>query len=378
MSPPNVSVTRAPVMRMHERMRRRGMAALVRLEVSHGDIAGFSARSFVKAGQEAAAGRRRMARLTRWPVAVEGGHELDEIVGHFIAYRSTPSCSQRSEKPALRAGAQIGSRRTSSTTIIGCWVLPGNRRGGDGGAPAAIWKDPDETGLRALHMLSHLRVAGAPDRRFRAPRALPGGLQGPGRNAQLPFSNLNQKVMVPGHVNHSDDELAFLSFYPLLRYERDPELLGIYRQSLERSWQTERPERNPLSNVVYAVGTGAAEFDRAEALRTLHEMPVDQIQWSVKNSNRKDVPVDPMADRFQHAQALIVLPYDELPMWKWNGNPYLLDGGFGGRSEDDGAAFLLPVPGWAVSTGCCLNRASASLLLSLTPDVLHSSTTRHG
>ena len=24
----------------------------------------------------------------------------------------------------------------------------------------------------------------------------------------------NQKVMVPGHINHSDDELAFLSYYP--------------------------------------------------------------------------------------------------------------------------------------------------------------------
>ena len=41
-------------------------------------------------------------------------------------------------------------------------------------------------------------------------------------------------------------------------------------------------------------------------------------------------------------QALIVLPYDELPMSKWNGNPYSLDGGNGGRSEDDGAYFLLP------------------------------------
>jgi hypothetical protein len=37
-----------------------------------------------------------------------------------------------------------------------------------------------------------------------------------------------------------------------------------------------------------------------------------------------------------------VLPYDELPIMKWNGNPYRLDGGNGGRSEDDGAYFLLP------------------------------------
>jgi hypothetical protein len=152
----------------------------------------------------------------------------------------------------------------------------------------------------------------------------------------------NQKIMVPGHVNHSDDELAFLSFYPLLRYETDAALLEVYKQSLERSWQIERPERNPLWNVIYAAGTGAREFDRAESLRTLQEIPMDTIGWTVTNSQRQDVPLDPLNDRFGRKQALVVLPYDELPMSKWNGNPYMLDGGNGGRSEDDGAYFLLP------------------------------------
>jgi len=152
----------------------------------------------------------------------------------------------------------------------------------------------------------------------------------------------NQKIMVPGHINHSDDELAFLSYYPLLRYERDAALLAIYKDSLERSWQIERPERNPLWNVIYAAGTGAGEFDRQETLRTLREIPMDMVEWSVANSQRSDVPIDPLSDRFKRRQALVVLPYDELPMSKWNGNPYTLDGGNGGRSEDDGAYFLLP------------------------------------
>ncbi len=62
-------------------------------------------------------------------------------------------------------------------------------------------------------------------------------------------------------------------------------------------------------------------------MRTLREIPMDQIEWTVENSHRLDVPVDPLADRFKRRQALIVLPYDELPMSKWNGNPYNLDGG---------------------------------------------------
>ena len=104
----------------------------------------------------------------------------------------------------------------------------------------------------------------------------------------------------------------------------------------------EKPERNPLWNFIYAVGCEAKDFDKENSVRTLQEIPLDQIQWTVKNSNRLDVPIDPMSDRFKKTQALIVLPYDELPMSKWNGNPYNLDGGDEGRSEDDGAYFLLP------------------------------------
>jgi hypothetical protein len=148
--------------------------------------------------------------------------------------------------------------------------------------------------------------------------------------------------MVPGSINHSDDELAFLSYYPLLRYETDAALLAVYKQSVERSWQIERPERNPLWNVIYAIGSGAAESDQDASMRTLREIPMDLVKWSVRNSQRLDVPVDPLTDRFKRPQALIVLPYDELPMSKWNGNPYSLDGGSGGQSEDDGAYFLLP------------------------------------
>jgi hypothetical protein len=202
--------------------------------------------------------------------------------------------------------------------------------------------DPDETGLRALHMLSHLRVAmhmaGNEKHRARYQAAYDDLI----RNHKYHLLTRNQKIMVPGHINHSDDELAFLSYYPLLFYEKDPKLLGIYKQSLERSWRIERAERNPLWNFIYAAGTGAKEFDREESIRTLREIPMDLVEWGVRNSHRLDVPMDPMADRFGRRQALVVLPYDELPMSKWNGNPYIPDGGGGGNSEDDGGYFLLP------------------------------------
>lgn len=47
-------------------------------------------------------------------------------------------------------------------------------------------------------------------------------------------------------------------------------------------------------------------------------------------------------DRCNRREALTLLPPDERPTMKWNGNPFVVDGGGGGRGEDDGAAFLLP------------------------------------
>src|SRR4030095_5332507 len=157
----------------------------------------------------------------------------------------------------------------------------------------------DETGLRALHILSHLRVAmhlttnAGYRTRYRA------AYDDLVDTHKYHLLTRNLKVMVPGHINHSDDELAFLSYYPLLRYEPDPKLRAVYKQSLERSWQIERPQRNPFWNFIYAAGRGAQAFDQADSLRTLQEIPLDTIKWDVKNSHRLDVPIDPSSDRFE-------------------------------------------------------------------------------
>lgn len=320
---------------------RLGMQAIMRLEAITG-IPGFPARSFIKVGVDLqpkdGEWHDTPDQAWRW----KGDTSSDEIVGHYFVYPLYHDLvADESEKPALRAAID---RITNHILDNKYRLIAADGKGTRWGwwGPEAIWEDSDETGLRALHMLAHLRVALhlTADAQYRAKyQAAYDDLV---HTHKYHWLTRNQKVMVPGHINHSDDELAFLSYYPLLRYETDPRLLDVYKQSLERSWQIERPERNPLWNVIYAAGMGAAEFDRAESLRTLQEIPMDTIEWSVRNSHRLDVPIDPLSDRFQRRQALIVLPYDELPMSKWNGNPYNLDGGNGGRSEDDGAYFLLP------------------------------------
>ena len=331
-------VTGAADARAHARA---GMQALMRLESITG-VPGFPARSFIRVGvdEQPADGEWHDTPdgLWRW----KGDTSSDEIVGHFFVYPIYHDLvADEDERPAL--GAVID--RITSHILDNNYQLvdvDGQRTRWGWWTPELVWDDPDETGLRALHILSHLTVARRlttdPARRARYQAAYD-TLVGTHRYHLL---TRNQKIMVPGAINHSDDELAFLSYYPLLQYETDPALRAVYQQSLERSWRIERPERNPLWNVIYGAGTGATDFDRVDVLRTLREIPMDMIQWTVTNSHRLDVPVDPVLDRHGRQQALVVLPYDELPMSKWNGNPYRLDGGTGGGTEDDGAYFLLP------------------------------------
>lgn len=150
-----------------------------------------------------------------------------------------------------------------------------------------------------------------------------------------------QKLNLPGHVNHSDDELAFISYYPLLKYETDPALREIYLDSLEHAWQIERPEHNPLWNFMYGALT-QQPCDLEQAVQTLREIPMDLINWAVENSHRLDITIDAERGRFGELESVDVLPYDELPISKWNGNPYRLDNPTNGTDEDDGTYFLLP------------------------------------
>ena len=319
----------------------RGMQAIMRLEEITG-IPGFPARSFIKPGVDTQPSDGEWHdtpdKQWRWKADTSS----DEIVGHYFVYPIYYELvAADSEKPALRG---VIDRITNHILDHGYQLVDvdGQRTRWGWWSPDLIWDDPDELGLRALHILAHLRVALSMTENPQYRQKYQAAYDELITRHRYHLLTRNQKIMVPGHINHSDDELAFLSYYPLLRYERDPALLSTYKDSLERSWQIERPERNPLWNAIYAAGTGAKEFDRVEMIRTLREIPMDQVEWSVANSHRSDVPIDPLSDRFKRRQALVVLPYDELPMSKWNGNPYGLDGGNGGRSEDDGAYFLLP------------------------------------
>jgi hypothetical protein len=316
---------------------RRGILALIRLEQITG-IPGFPARSFIRKGVDSqpADGEWHDTPdgLWRW----KGDTSSDEIVGHYYAFSVYYDLvASDDEKTRIR---EVVDRITAHILDNGYHLIDTDGKHTRWGwwAPDEIWADPDETGLRALHMLSHLRVAHHITGKRRYLEAY-NDLVTKHRYALL---TRNQKISYPGHTNHSDDELAFLSYEPLLRYETGAELRKIYLESLERAWLVERPEWNPLWNFIYAAGTASREYDRAASIEMLRQIPMDLVSWEVRNSHRLDLPMNPAADRFGKTESLTLLPADERPMMKWNGNPFVVDGGDAGRSEDDGVFFLLP------------------------------------
>jgi hypothetical protein len=143
-------------------------------------------------------------------------------------------------------------------------------------------------------------------------------------------------------INYSDEELAMLSFYPFFRYEKDPAMLAPLRRGLDQWWKNCQREKNPLWIYIYGIGEPGRKMDVDGALSTLEHIPMDLISWKVVNSDRNDVAMEKALDRAHERQARTLLPADERPVMKWNGNPFVVDGGNGGYSEDDGAFFLLP------------------------------------
>lgn len=151
-------------------------------------------------------------------------------------------------------------------------------------------------------------------------------------------------------INHSDDELLYLVYYPLIRLERDPDRRRILMQSISRTWdgapdeQGIRREHSPLYNFIYGALTGNP-CDVETAVETLQDWPWDMIDWRIRNRQRHDVQlksavgVNPQGERATEYDR--VLPASERRLARWNGNPFQPDGGSDGRIEDDGAAWSL-------------------------------------
>jgi hypothetical protein len=298
---------------------------------------GFPARSYISKGEA-------MPQDGAWHWTPDGQYywkgdtSSDEIVGHFFLYGVATDLlpagplKQRIAETAARIMDHIIDHGYSLMDVTGKPTTWGKW------SQTYFRQEPSDSPLNSIELLSFLKTA----------EHITGNALYAGEYKKVALERGYARLAtrykeLREEINYSDEELAMLSFYNLFRYERDGEFLDhYYRPALDGWWENIVREENPLWTFIYALAQPGARLDMTSAVRTLYRMPVDTVEWTVHNSNREGLTMTGPVDRFQRRQALTLLPPDERPIMKWNGNPFDIDGGSEGRGEDDGAAFLLP------------------------------------
>jgi hypothetical protein len=298
-------------------------------------IAGFPARSYRLAGEE-----RPTDGFWYWSpdkkLEWKADTSSDEIVGHFLvfalAWDYLPKGALREDVRAtcgrmmdyiLKNGYNLIDV-TGKPTRWGRWSLEYFNGVGRADSP-----------LNALELVSFLRTAHHVTGEAKYEQELK-KLEQAGY-----FQILTEVKEREEELNYSDEELAMLSLYPALLYEKNPKYRAALLKSLDGWWVNTQREKSPLWIAIYALGRPVSDEVLRDGVRTLQRMPMDLVNWRVENSWRKDLPVVDKKDRAGHSETTVLLAPDERAVMKWNANPFVLDGGNGGHSEDDGAAFLL-------------------------------------
>jgi len=319
---------------------RESMHALVMLQNASG-TPGLVARSVVSLEE----GEHKDA---QWRLSADGAMywksdtSSDEIDGHYLAFYAYWEHIARFD-PEERALIVQQVRALTDYLVDNGYVLidwDGKRTTWGFWNPALLNEAPQhylESGLNGLEMLSFLKVA----------HHVTGDLKYKSHYDDLIAKHgylnnvLLEKKVFPDANNHSDSQLAYVAWYPLLQLERDPKVRQALHAAVRRHYKTLPP--NAASFFCFVTATIDAHYvDLRGGIRNLIEIPTDRRRWRMENSHRADVVFDPRVDRFGKRQLLGALPADERDFAKWNANPYLPDGGGDGREEDDGAAYLLP------------------------------------
>ncbi|MBN1348090.1 hypothetical protein JXJ21_01640 [candidate division KSB1 bacterium] len=182
----------------------------------------------------------------------------------------------------------------------------------------------------------------------------------------------------PDFVVPWDNNLCLMSLHGLIKYEFDPELLLMYRLSLEHAWLHISRQKNALWNIIYGalVQHFADIFDSGvfdsgnvfpeagpyarftakqlkntdprmnDVLETLRGMPLDLIGYEMDNSHRLDIVLDPTPGQLPKVGWHVnggALPIQERGHVRQDRDGFALyaneDGGY---AEHEGTFFLLP------------------------------------
>ena len=308
----------------------------------------------------------------RWPKSKDGkwywksDTSSDELDGHFFFYPLYYDlvCETEAEKARVREHIRalmdhIVSHDFNLVDHDGTptrWSVY---------SPTALNRDPlwsEERGLKSLSLLSYLaataHVTGDP--KYREHIKLLCEKHAYDTNLKVPKT---QRGI--GSGNHSDDEMAFMCFYNLMKYGNDPKLTHEAGYAFYSYWILEFPEMSPFFNFCYAASGLGRKYTNPwgtydispwpgwleDSVDTLQRFPLDRFDWRHTNNHRLDIvrlprqSYDPYETDFRPTGHRIngkVIPVDERYFNHWNHNPFELNTGGGGQGLGTGAVFLLP------------------------------------
>jgi hypothetical protein len=218
------------------------------------------------------------------PWVWKGDTSSDEIDAHYY-YASI--FYELAADAALKEQVRDHLRRMSDHIIEHGWTMV------DLDGKPTVWCrwDPEyfagkgraARGLNGLEVLTYMRTAAAitgDDKYIAALNEL--------LDMNYTERVIEQKLTFGPSIFHSDDRLAFYCYHTVLRHETDPWLRGIYRRSLERSWEIERMEHIPWFSFIYGALTGN-DCETGRAVRHLRETPLDLVNYSFSNEKRADL-----------------------------------------------------------------------------------------
>ncbi|GMW00218.1 MAG: hypothetical protein AMXMBFR84_13560 [Candidatus Hydrogenedentota bacterium] len=323
---------------------KKGMDALYLLQNVTG-IKGLVARSVIEIGEPYTAEAEKQE---NWHKTADGKYmwrddvSSDQIDGHYLGfYTYYEHIAKHDPEEKSKLAAQI--RQVTDYIVDNGYTIPD----WDGERTQWGWYDPHrlnnepmhylESGLYALMILSHLKVAyyvTGDDKYLNEFKSL---ILEHGYLSNL----LLEKKLFPDELNHSDDQLSAVAYYPILQLEEDPIIVETLHRACRRHARIELPERNSFFAFTYAT-LNPQDADVEGGVRTLREMPLDRRNWGMVNSHRADVMIAPRDNRGGNDILIEVLPADERNFERWNQDPYESDSNGDGLNEGSGEHYLLP------------------------------------
>lgn len=306
-------------------------------------IPGFPARSVWAKGERGhQAGHGSGGYAAEWHDTADGRFEWkgdtssDELCSHFYAFSLFLELAAQGDEIG-----QVKSHlaRVATHLIEHKWQLM------DLDGKPTRWGrwDPDyfltdegkyDRGLQAVELLSFIKTAEVltGDPKFAAAYRELVALGYPGYTLRA------RNTFPPDSILHFLDELAFWSYWNLLRYEQDPELRALYRRGYERSHEVVRVEQNPWFNFLYGALTGH-DCEPVVSVEHLRGWPLDLRVWSYQNSHRSDLrtPSGYMALK----GGTRTFPPRETEPLRWDHWLMQADGGAGGNDVVEPGAWLL-------------------------------------